>query len=93
MGSKFNYWLLLVKLKKQLKNLDKFRSDSKKELIDYVKKNLDPVDDPTKKIEQFLDYFTIMPVDMDPNGIVDKVRHTVRSREDYTRNHVQVLVS
>ena len=45
---------------------------------------------PTKKIEQFLDYFTIMPVDMDPNGIVDKVRHTVRSREDYTRNHIQV---
>ena len=70
-----------MKLKKQLKNLDKFSSNSKKDLIDYVKKNLDPVDDPTKKIEQFLDYFTIMPVDMDPNGIVDKVRHTVRSRE------------
>ena len=78
-------------IKKAIKKLDKFRSDSKKELIDYVKKNLDPVDDPTKKIEQFLDYFTIMPVDMDPNGIVDKVRHTVRSREDYTRNHVKSL--
>ena len=78
-------------IKKAIKKLDKFRSDSKKELIDYVKKNLDPVDDPTKKIEQFLDYFTIMPVDMDPNGIMDKVRHTVRSREDYTRNHVKSL--
>ena len=41
--------------------------------------------------KQFLDYFTIMPVEMDPNGIVDKVRHTVRSREDYTRNHIQSL--
>jgi hypothetical protein len=78
-------------IKKAIKKLDKFRSDSKKELIHYVKKNLDPIDDPTKKIEQFLDYFTIMPVDMDPNGIVDKVRHTVRSREDYTRNHVKSL--
>ena len=78
-------------IKKAIKKLDKFRSDSKKELIDYVKKNLDPIDDPTKKIEQFLDYFTIMPVDMDPNGIMDKVRHTVRSREDYTRNHVKSL--
>ena len=37
----------------------------------------------------FLDYFTIMPVDMDPNGIVEKVKHTVRSREDYTRQHVK----
>ena len=80
-------------IKKAIKKIDKFRSDSKKELIDYVKKNLDPIDDPTKKIEQFLDYFTIMPVDMDPNGIMDKVRHTVRSREDYTRNHVKSLSS
>ena len=32
-----------------------------------------------------------MPVDMDPNGIVEKVRHTVRSREDYTRQHVKSL--
>jgi len=28
---------------------------------------------------------------MDPNGIVEKVRHTVRSREDYTRAHVLSL--
>ena len=78
-------------IKKAIKKLDKFKFDSKKELINYVNKNLDPVSDPTKKIEQFLDYFTIMPVEMDPNGIVDKVRHTVRSREDYTRNHIQSL--
>jgi len=78
-------------IKKAIKKLDKFRFDSKKELINYVNKNLDPASDPTKKIEQFLDYFTIMPVEMDPNGIVDKVRHTVRSREDYTRNHIQSL--
>ena len=79
-------------IKKAIKKLDKFRSDSKSELIDYVKKNSDSDTDPTKKIEQFLDYFTIMPVDLDPNGIVDKVRHTVRSREDYTRNHVKLLL-
>ena len=79
-------------IKKAIKKLDKFRSESKKELIEYVEKNLDPADDPTKKIEQFLDYFTIMPVDMDPNGIMNKVRHTVRSREDYTRNHVKSIL-
>jgi len=28
---------------------------------------------------------------MDPNGIVPKVRHFVRSREDYTRKHVRSL--
>ncbi len=28
---------------------------------------------------------------MDPNGIVEKVRHTVRSREDHTRNHIKSM--
>ena len=42
-------------IKKAIKKLDKFSSDSKNELIDYVQKNLEPVDEPTKKIEQFLD--------------------------------------
>jgi len=52
---------------------------------------MNPKEDPTKKIDQFLEYFTIMPVDMDPNGIVEKVKHTVRAREDYSRNHVKSL--
>ncbi len=78
-------------IKKGIKKLDGFRTNSKKELIDYVQKKTSSKNDPTKKIEQFLDYFTIMPVDMDPNGIVDKVRHTVRSREEYTRNHVKSI--
>ncbi len=78
-------------IKKGIKKLDGFRTNSKKELIDYVQKKTSSKNDPTKKIEQFLDYFTIIPVDMDPNGIVDKVRHTVRSREEYTRNHVKSI--
>ena len=67
-------------IKKGIKKLDGFRTNSKKELIDYVKNNISSTNDPTKKIEQFLDYFTIMPMDMDPNGIVDKVRHTVQKK-------------
>ncbi len=78
-------------IKKGIKKLDGFRTKSRTELINYIKDNLKTSDDPLKKIDKFLDYFTIMPVDMDPNGIVDKVRHTVRSREDYTREHIKSL--
>ena len=78
-------------LKKGIKKLDGFRDESRTELINYLKHNLNAKDDPVKKIDRFLDYFTIMPVEMDPNGIVEKVRHIVRSREDYTRAHVKSL--
>jgi len=90
-GQRIQLYITSNEIKKGIKKLDSFRNQSRNELIDYVKKNLKSKDIPIKKIDQFLDYFTIMPVDMDPNGIVDKVRHTVRSREDYTRDHIKSL--
>jgi hypothetical protein len=90
-GQRIQLQVTSGEIKKAIKKLDAFRFEARKELIEHVKKNMNPKEDPTKKIDRFLDYFTIMPVDMDPKGIVDKVRHTVRSREDYSRNHVKSL--
>jgi len=90
-GQRIQLYVTSGEIKKAIKKLDSFREESRDELIDYVKKNTTPENDPTVKLDRFLDYFTIMPVDMDPNGIVDKVRHTVRAREDYTREHIRTL--
>ena len=90
-GQRIQLYVTSGEIKKGIAKLDSFRNESRDELINYVKKNLNPGDDPVQKIDRFIDYFTIMPVDMDPNGIVDKVRHIVRSREDYTREHVRTL--
>ena len=90
-GQQIQLFVTSREIKKGIKKLENFKVQSRTELINYVKNNLNAKDDPVKKIDKFLDYFTIMPVDMDPNGIVDKVRHTVRSRDDYTREHVKSL--
>ena len=78
-------------IKKKLAKLDQYRNDSRDDLIQYIKKNLTPKDDPVEKIDRFFDYFTIMPVDIDPNGIVPKIHRLVRSREDTTRKQVKSL--
>jgi len=90
-GQRIQLYITSGEIKKGIKKLDSYRGESRNELIDYVTKNLKPKDGSIKKIDRFLDHFTIMPIDMDPNGIVDKVRHTVRSREDYTREHIKLL--
>jgi hypothetical protein len=90
-GQRIQLYITSNEIKKGIKKLDNFREESRNELIDYIKINLKPNENPIKKIDRFLDYFTIMPVDMDPNGIVDKVKHTIRSREDYTREQVKLL--
>ena len=78
-------------IKKDIDKLEKFKNDSRQKLIHYIKNTLNPKDDPVKKIDSFLEYFTIMPVDLDPNGIIPKINHLVHSREDFTRLQVKLL--
>ena len=80
-------------IKKKLAELEQFRNDARSELMQYVKKNLAAKDDVTQKLDKFFDYFTIMPVDMDPNGIIPKIHRLIRSREDTTRNQIESLFS
>ena len=80
-------------IKKDMAKLEQFRNDSRNELIDYVKQKLSPNGDPTQKLDRFFDYFTIMPVDIDPNGIIPKIHHLVRSRDDTTRKQVKSMFS
>jgi len=80
-------------IKKDMAKLEQFRDDSRNELIDYVKQILSPNGDPTQKLDRFFDYFTIMPVDIDPNGIIPKIHHLVRSRDDTTRKQVKSMFS
>ena len=92
-GQRIQLQVTSGEIKKALKKLDGYRIEARTGLIDYFNKNMNPKEDPTKKIDRFLDYFTIMPVDMDPNGIVEKVRHIVRAREDYSREHVKSIAA
>ena len=80
-------------IKKDMGKLEQFRNDSRNELIDYVKQKLSPNGDPTQKLDRFFDYFTVMPVDIDPNGIIPKIHHLVRSRDDTTRKQVKSMFS
>jgi len=80
-------------IKKSMSELEQFRNDSRDELINYIKQKLSPNGDPTQKLDRFFDYFTIMPVDIDPNGMIPKIHHLVRSREDTTRKQVMSMFS
>ena len=80
-------------IKKKLGQLEQFRNDSRSALIEYIKKDLAVKDDVTQKLDRIFDYFTIMPIDIDPNGIIPKIHRLIRSREDTTRKQIQSLLS
>ncbi|MEE8178420.1 MAG: DUF1512 domain-containing protein [Nitrosopumilaceae archaeon] len=91
-GQRIQLQITSGEIKKNISKLKQFKDETRTELIDYIKK-LNSSKDPAQKIDRFIDYFTIMPVDMDPNGIIPKIRHVIRSREDQTRAQVKSLFS
>jgi hypothetical protein len=67
------------------------KENARKEAVDYVKASIQPSTDPSARIDRFLEYFTIMPVDLDPSGIVRKLDHIMRTRDDRIRAEVRKL--
>lgn len=89
-GQRIQLQITSGEINKNITKLKQFESDSKTILLDYLKA-MHASSTSSKKVDQFLEYFTIMPVDMDPSGIMPKIKHLVRSREDYTKAQVQTL--
>lgn len=90
-GQRIQLQITSGEINKNITKLVKYKEESKKELLDYLQTNLKATPDAAKRVDGFLEYFTIMPVDFDPNGIIPKIKHLLRSREDYTRQQVQSL--
>lgn len=122
-GQRIQLMVTSGEIRKGIKRLDAYGTESRAELASYVSEVLEglgagpgggggeggpggkprrraaagggpagPADaDLDSRIDTLLDYFTIMPADMDPSGIVPKIEHVVRSREDHTRRHVRQL--
>lgn len=107
-GQRIQLYVTSGEIKKAIKKLDAYRSESRDELLGHLRDVTgSPQQQPQSqqrrpparagtdaladKVSRFIDYITIMPVDMDPSGIVPKVKHVMRTREDVTRRQVRAL--
>lgn len=90
-GQRIQLQITSGEINKGITKLLKYKEESSKDLLAHLQNNFHVSDDAAKKLEGFIEYFTIMPVDLDPNGIIPKIRHLMRSREDYTRAQVRML--
>ncbi len=89
-GQRFQMWMLLNDVSKSLNKLKGMKDNARTEAIGYAK-SVSQNMDPTERIDQFMEYFTIMPVDMDPNGIIPKLQHLMRVRDDRIKSEVKKL--
>jgi hypothetical protein len=91
-AQKFQSRMILGEISKSLVKLKTMKEAARKEAVDYVRgivKN--SPNDPATGVDRFLEYFTIMPVDLDPTGIVRKLDHIMRVRDDRLRSEIKKL--
>jgi hypothetical protein len=80
---------VLREVKANVEKLSILKDKSKKEALDYLVVTAHAPKEIQPRLEQTLEYFTIMPVDMDPNGIVGKVEHVIRLQDDRIREEIK----
>ena len=90
-GQKLQSWMILGDISKSLTKLKTMKEMSRKEAIDYVKRLAKPSIDPSERIDKFIEYFAIIPVDLDPNGIIGKLDHVMRTKDERIRSEIKTM--
>ncbi len=88
-GQRIQLYITSGEIGKKISKLGAYTDDSRDEIVRHAEKAIAP--GLKDRIDRFLDYFTIVPIDMDPAGMVERVRHVIRSRDDSTRAHIASL--
>jgi hypothetical protein len=77
---------------RSLNRLDSMKSRARAQVISYLNKNGSDGNETAERVDEFLNYVTIMPVTMDPNGIIPKLEHLVDTGDDRIRQEVKSLM-
>lgn len=90
-GQRMQGKVILGEVSKSLVKLKTMKDDARHDTVSYVRSVLPSASDPAARIDKFLEYFAIMPVDMDPNGLVRKVEHVMRVKDERMRAEVRKI--
>jgi hypothetical protein len=90
-GQKLQMMMYLNDISRSLKRVQVMKENSRKESVDYLKNLNKDITNPQEKIDPILEYFTILPVDMDPSGVMKKLEHVLNTRDDRMKNEIKSL--
>jgi hypothetical protein len=68
------------------------KDDARHKVIVAIKETGDPKSDPTPRIDQLIEYFTTMPISLDPAGVVPKIDHIINVRHQRFKGEVKIML-
>lgn len=90
-GAKFQMWQWLKQIEMGLLEIKKMFLESRQSSIDTFKEYGKSEEEVAKELDRFMDFFTIMPVDLDPAGILKRLDHLLDERRDRFQEFVEDL--
>jgi hypothetical protein len=90
-GQRIQMYAAIREVEGSLYKLKYMREEARKTAIDTIKDVGKPKDDPTPRVDRYLDYFTISPQGMDPAGIVNKLDHILDVRDARMKDEVKLM--
>ncbi|MBY9011711.1 MAG: DUF1512 family protein [Candidatus Lokiarchaeota archaeon] len=93
-GTKLQAWKSSREIESGLEKLKKWNDECKQILVSNFKKYADKNEtekDLMLKLENFLTFIAITPVDLDPYGIIPKIDHIINVRDDRFKEEIVML--
>ncbi len=93
-GTKLQAWRSAKEIESGLEKLKKWNDECKQILVSNFKKYADKKEtekDLMLKIENFLTFIAITPVDLDPYGIIPKIGHIIDVRDERFKEEIAML--
>ena len=93
-GTKLQAWKSSREIESGLEKLKKWNDECKQILVSSFKKYADKNEtekDLMLKLENFLTFIAITPVDLDPYGIIPKIDHIINVRDDRFKEEIVML--
>jgi hypothetical protein len=88
-NQRLQMWNMLRDVGSSMTKLNRMRDEGKKIAISTINEIGKPKEDPTQRVEQFLEYFAIPPINMDPSGVVYKLEHILDVRDTRFKDDVK----
>jgi len=90
-GQRFQMSIMLREVESSLRRIKLIRDEGRKLSIETIKEIGKSQEDPTERVDQFLEYIAIPPESMDPSGIVWKLEHLLDVQDVRFKDDVKLM--
>jgi hypothetical protein len=91
-SQRIQVYIMLREVGGAVERLKGMKDDARRKVVAAMKETGDPKSDPTPRIDQLIEYFTTMPISLDPAGIVPKIEHILDVRHQRFKGEVKIML-